>query len=176
MWRWYDLNSDETGKWDEVEWEARDDTCVQTWPRRINRVRLQASVHVDFHPLSSRLVRNELAFPTDTPLRRENFSGFTSSCYIKIRADASASQLAVRVIVRVSHSRILLSEWSLFRWRSPWKNAAKEQSLFLRSLWYTERYENNVNLSFIYIDSEMELVKNTVEPDLSKYHLLQIIL
>lgn len=82
---------------------------------------------------------------------------------------------SMRVIVRVSHRRILLSEWSLFRWRSPWKNAAKEQSLFLPSLWYTEWYENNVNLSFIYIDSEMELVKNTVELDLSKYHL-QIIL
>lgn len=88
-----ELNSDEpraTGaKWNEKEAMS---TCVETRSRRISPS--QTSRVVDFHSLSSRLAWNDYAFPTDYPLRRENFSGFTSSCYIKIPEQTRAGRIA----------------------------------------------------------------------------------
>ena len=78
---WTRMNRERTGaNWNEKEATS---TCVER--RGLGALaRVRHLVVVDLHSLSSRLAWNDYAFPTDYPLRRENFSGFTSSCYIKI--------------------------------------------------------------------------------------------
>lgn len=109
--------------WGEVERERGDDTCVETRPRRVSPS--QTSRVVDLHSLSSRLAWNDYAFPTDYPPRRENFSGFTSSCYIKIpeqtrahrsqrRASLSARRRLIEQFLSTEEDRHFFDRGSLY--------------------------------------------------------------
>ena len=106
--------SDEAAKWDEVEWEARDDTCVQTWthqPRQAASIRARrlASVVVVAHAertcFSHGLVRQAAKIsPVSHPPRRVSpVSALSQFLPLKIsRGITSPKNSAIHSVTKVT--------------------------------------------------------------------------